>query len=105
MLLFELLFRDINKNEMLNEDKQFIKTRLKDSAFTSFRSYNYNSEINLTKNERLALNNLSNNKNIIIRKSDKGNSLVLLDKNKYLEAMSKILNNNAKFEMLQFDRS
>ena len=86
-----------------NEDKEFIKTRLKDSAFTSFRSYNCNSGINLTKNERLALNNLSNNKNIIIQKSDKGNSVVLLDKDKYLEGMSKILNNSAKFEMLQFD--
>ena len=50
MLPFGLLFRDINKNEMLNEDKEFIKSRLKDSAFTSFWSYNYNNEINLTKN-------------------------------------------------------
>ena len=103
MLPFELLFRDINKNEMPNEDREFIKTRLKDSAFTSFQLYNYNSEINLTKNERLALNNLSNNKNMIIQRSDKGNSIVLLDKDKYLEGMSKILSNNAKFEMLQFD--
>ena len=58
MLPFELLFRDLNKNEMPNEDKGFLKTRLKDSTFTSFRSYNYKSEINLTKNERLALKNL-----------------------------------------------
>ena len=88
---------------MPNEDREFIKTRLKDSAFTSFWSHNCNSEINLTENERLALNNLRNNKNIIIQKSDKGNSVVLLDKDKYLERMSKILNNSAKFEMLQFD--
>ena len=64
--------------------------------------YNYKSEINLTKNEHLALNNLSNNKNII-QKSDKSNSIVLLDKDKYLEGMSIILNKNTKFEMLQFD--
>ena len=51
LLPFELLFRDINKNEMPNKDREFIKTRLKDSAFTSFRSYNFNSEINLTENE------------------------------------------------------
>ena len=51
----------------------------------------------------MTLSNLSNDKNIIIQKSDKGNSVVLRDKNKYLEGMSKILNNNAKFEMLQFD--
>ena len=33
MLPFKLLFRDINKIEMLIEDKEFRKYRLKDSAF------------------------------------------------------------------------
>ena len=47
------------------------------------------------------MNNLSNNKNIINQKS--AESVFLLDKDKYLEGMSKILNNNDKFEMLQFD--
>ena len=89
---------------MPNQEKEFIKTRLKDSAITSFWSYNHKSEINLTKNECLALNNLINNNNITIQKSDKGNIFVLLDRDKYLEGMSKILNKNAKFEMLQFDR-
>ena len=42
MLPFELLFRDINKNEMQNGDLKVIKNRLKDSVFTSFWSYNYN---------------------------------------------------------------
>ena len=46
------------------------------------------------------MNNLSNNKNIIIQKS--AESVFHLDKDKYLEGMSKILNNNDKFEMLQF---
>ena len=47
-----LLFRDINKIEMAIEDKEFVKNRLKGPAFTSFWSYNYDSEINLTKNEQ-----------------------------------------------------
>ena len=98
MLPFELLFRDINKIEMPNKDKEFIKSRLKDSAPSLFRLYKYNSEIIL--NERLALNNLSNNKNIIIQKSYESNSVVLLDKHKYFERMYKILNNNAKFKMV-----
>ena len=85
MLPFELLFRDINKNEMPNEDKEYIKTRLKDSEFTSFWLNNYSSEINLTKNERLALNNLSNNKNIIIQKSDKATVLFFLAKKNTLK--------------------
>ena len=35
MLPFKLLFRDINKIEMPNEDKVFMKSSVKDSAFTS----------------------------------------------------------------------
>ena len=35
--------------EFTNEDNNFIKSRLKDYAFTSFRSCNYNSETNSTK--------------------------------------------------------
>ena len=47
MLAFELLFRDVNQNEMPNEDKEFIKTRLKDLAYTSFWSHNYKREVSL----------------------------------------------------------
>ena len=51
----------------------------------------------------MALNNLSNNKNIGIQKSDKGSSVVLLDKHKYHEGLPKLLNQITKFELLQFD--
>ena len=90
MLPFELLFRVINKNEIPNEGKKFIKRRIKNSAFTSSWLYNYNSEIHATRNEQLALNNLSNYKNIIIHNSDKGNRVVLLEEDKHLEGMIKI---------------
>ena len=79
---------------LLYEDKEFMKSRLKDSALTSFWSYYYNSKVNLIKNEKLALNNLSKNKNIVIQKSDKGNRAVLLGRHKYLEGLSKLLNNS-----------
>ena len=52
----------------------------------------------------MALSNRSNDKNIIIQKSDKDNSVLLLGKDKYLEGMSKILYNKTKFETLQFDQ-
>ena len=62
MLPFELLlFMDINNIEMSTEGKDFKKSGLKDSTFGSFWSYNYNTEINLIKNEKLVLNNFSNN--------------------------------------------
>ena len=51
MFPFELLFRITNKIETPYEDKESVKSRIKCSALTFFRSYNYNSEIDLTKNE------------------------------------------------------
>ena len=77
---------------------------MKTNEVTSFRSYNYSSEINLTKNEQLALSNRSNDKSIIIQKSNKDNSVLLLGEDKCLEGMSKILYNKTKFETLQFDQ-
>ena len=65
---------------MPNEDKDFMKSRLKDSAFTSFRLHNYNSEINLTKYEQLASNNLNINKNIVIQNLTKTTVLFFLTK-------------------------
>ena len=98
-----LLFRDINKNEMHNEEKEFIKTRLKYFAFTSFWPHSYNIQINLTKTKRLVLDNLSNNRNIIIQKSARG-TFAFLDKEKCLERISITLDNNAKFlVIIQFD--
>ena len=44
-----------------------------------------------------------NNKSIVMQKSDTDSSTVPLDKSKYLQAMSKILNNNTKFKLLQLD--
>ena len=49
----------------------------------------------------MTLNNLSNKKNIIIQ----GSNIVILDKDKYLKGMYRILSNNIKFEMLQFDHN
>ena len=67
MLPFELLFKDINKIKVPNEDKNLL----------NFGRIN----------ERLVLNNRSNNKNIIIQKSNKSISVVLFEKDKYLEGM------------------
>ena len=46
----------------------------------------------------MAWNNISNNKNITIQKFDISKSVALLDKDKYLEGMSQILNINANLE-------
>ena len=74
---FELFYRDILNLEILsNEDLDFVKTKTKETALSSFRQYNKKPQQNLSKEELTTLTNLSKNKDIVIQKSSKGNSVV-----------------------------
>ena len=53
-----MLFRDINSLEVSNLNKECIKSRLRDSANTSFKQVSKISEKNLSREEVKALNNL-----------------------------------------------
>ena len=79
LLPFELLFRDIKREDLCNEDMSLIKARPLDTAFTSYQ--NFSSDLdppeNLTPSEFKALKRLSKNKNIVIQKADKGNTAVI----------------------------
>ena len=81
-----------------NEDLDFVKSRTKEAALSSYRSYNNNTPQHLSKEEFLALQNLRKNKNIVIQKSDKGNSIVVVDKADYLDKMENLLNDTRKLE-------
>ena len=76
----------------------FVKTKVKDAALTSFRNYNVNLPVNLSDEEFKTLQNLSKNTNLVIQKSDKGNSVVILDKDIHIKRMESLLSNKAKFE-------
>ena len=96
---FELFNRDIRNLEVLpNEDLDFVKTKTKGTALSTFRQYNKNPQQNLSKEELAALTNLSKNKDIIIQKSDKGNSVVIVDKDTYIKRMENLLSDQRKFE-------
>ena len=66
------------------------------AALSSYRSYSNNVPRNLSKEEFTALQNLSKNKDLIIQKSDKGNSVVIVQRQDYLEKMN-ILSVQKKF--------
>ena len=100
---FELLYRDIHRLNIEDKSKEdFIKCKLKNIALTSFYDYNKSNHVteNLTPSEFKTLKDLASNKNIIIQKSDKGNSVVILDKSTYLSEMTKILSDSTKFKPL-----
>ena len=97
---FELLFRDI-KNDTLTENRDFVKTRLKNIAFSTFELTKRQLESNLSLEEQKALKQLSRQKDIIIQKADKGNTVVIIDKNTYNNKINDILKDTTKFRELK----
>ena len=96
---FGLLYGNNRNLDILsNGDLDFIKTRTKEAAFSSYRNYNNNVPQHLPKEEFLALQNLRKNKKIVIQKSNKGHSVVIVDKEDYLDKIKKLLNDTQKFE-------
>ena len=86
---------------MSNEDLDFVKARTKEAALSSYGNYNNNVPQHLSKEEFLALQNLQKNRNIVIQKSDKGNSVVIVVKADYLDKMENLGNLKTwKFEKI-----
>ena len=80
---FELFYRhNRNLGILSNYDLDFVKTRTKEAALSSYRIYNDNVSQDLSKEDLRALQNLSKN-NIVIQKSDKGNSVGIVDRGDY----------------------
>ena len=80
----------------------WIKAGLLDTALTSYQNFSRDREPpeNLTSSEFKAFKRLSKNKDIIIQKADKGNTVVILDKCSDISVIEEILNDNSKFSKL-----
>ena len=79
-----------------------MKARLLDNSFVliwKFSSDQSPSE-NSIASEFKALRHLSKNKNIMIQKGSKGNTIVILDNISYISAIEEILNDHIKFSNL-----
>ena len=104
-LNFELFYRQICQIDTLNNrNKDFLHTKIKDLALSSFREYHQNSNVpgNLSKSEFNALKKLSNNNDLIVQKADKGNCVVIINKDAYLQSINNILADRTKFEPITF---
>ena len=99
---FELFCRSIRNLDVLsNGDLDFVKTKIKDAALSSFRFYNANISQNLSDEELETLEKLSKDNNLVVQKADKGNSVVLVDKDVYVNYMENILKGQSKFEKVK----
>ena len=97
---FELLFRDVTKLPVPENILERLKVEIKREAFSSYDNYSFWDELNISKEEHKTLKSLSTNKDLIIQKSDKGNSVVLLNRNDYIKRMNEMLSDSSKFKKL-----
>ena len=95
--LFELRCREVDSSEVSNLDKEFIKSRLRDSAFSLYKDTSKTFEKNLPKAEFDALKILLKNKDIIEQKAYKCNTVVILNRKDYVCKTKNILNDSSKF--------
>ena len=103
MLSFELLYRDVNYFEVSNLNNVFIKGRLRDSTFLSYKDTGKTLEKNLPNEKFDALKILLKNKDIIVQKRDKGNTIVLLNRKDCVCKMKKIINGKLRFQKVYID--
>ena len=107
LLPFELLYSlyRVNSLRISNFDLDCIKARLRDSAFSSYKETSKFMKKNLPKAEFDALKSLIRNKELIIQKADKGNTVVLLNRKDYISKMKLILADTSKFKKIRIDDS
>ena len=104
MLPFELLFRDIKSTDLSIPLTKAIKSKISDTAFSSFDSFNNNKmRSNLSKEELKALHNLRKQKHLVIQKADNGSTVVITEKNVYINKMKWIDSDTTKFERINIE--
>ena len=99
MVSFELLYRNIKNTNLNTLQNETIKSKLLDTVFSLFDTFQKTKlKNNLSKIELQSLNSLLQNKDIIIQKADKANTIVVIDKDAYKKNIKAIISNRFKFE-------
>lgn len=104
-LSFEKLFNNLKDFQIFGESADTlhrVRTTLKNIAFTTYYTFNSRQRPNFEHFHSI-LKKLSEDKTIIITKPDKGNGIVILDKNDYLIKMKNIINDGSKFRRIEED--
>ena len=99
LLPFEQAFYQLHTNnpELTPEESDPINAIMKAAACDCLRSYDPKLEQNLPADEVEALKSLLADDDIIVQKSDKGNSVVIMNKLEYIERMHELLADTTKF--------
>jgi len=98
-LAFEKIFKTLSENSIYKrsvDSLNYVRSTVKHLAFSSY--YGFVSSVSQYEKSLIRiLKDLSSNPNLVITKPDKGNGVVLLDKQSYIDKMHTILNDRSKF--------
>ena len=105
-LQFQLLYRETLEFNLPSEKRDFLKNELNDIRFSTLNSYNFDKvNTNLTESDSKSLKELIQRKDLVIQKADKGNTVVITNRENYLKGMKSLLFDNSKFIPLNIDKS
>ena len=81
-----------------SEKRDFFKNKLKNICFSTLNSHNFDQvNANLTRSECKSLKELIQRKDLVFQKADKGNTVVINNRENYLKGMKSLLSDNSKF--------
>ena len=98
-----MLFREITSLDIGDFNKECVKSRLRDSAYSSFKQVSRISDKTVSREEVKALNNLVKKKDLVIQKAHKGNNIIILNRSDYISKLSKILEDTSKFKRIKIE--
>ena len=105
---FEDFYQQVRPSLIQNNDRLEFKAKLM-HLYSKYKSTFYHNRkqqqntFGLLKEEQAALHNLSHNNSIIICKPDKGNGVVILNRQDYIQKMEQILCNKNPFQSVDSD--
>ena len=98
-----LLFSDVNSVTFSSLDKECVKSRLQDCAYWPFKQVLKISDKNLLDEELKALKNLFENMDLVIQKADRGNTIVILNKDDCVSRLNPVLDGTSKFQKVRVE--
>ena len=93
-----MFYRSIQNLDVLsNGDLDFVKTKINDAALNAFHFYNTHVPQHLYDKELKALYKFFKNIILVVQKEDKGSSLVLVNRDVYVNQMKKFSKATLRF--------
>jgi len=107
-LVFENFFAkldNININNYIENSKQFFRTNLKsvvNKYFTNFKPYRNICPV-FSRDDFATLRSLAQDRSLYVTRPDKGNGIVILNRNDYIEKITQIVDDYSKFRKVEDD--